>query len=94
MYIIDGIAYAGEAEKSIKVLSARPLENYRLWLRFSTGEVRIFDCTTLFDYPVFQRLKDKETFNGVYVDYGIPVWCDGEIDYCPHTLYENSTPAV
>ena len=93
MYIKDGVAYAGEAPKIIRVLSARPLENYRLWLRFSTGEEKIFDCAALFDFPVFQRLKDKEVFYGVYVDCGIPVLCDGEIDYCPNAMYENSIPA-
>ena len=94
MYIIDGIAHAGEKENTIKVISARPLENYKLWLRFSTGETKIFDCTKLFNFPAFQKLKDKDIFNGVYIDYGIPVWCDGEIDYCPSTLYEESTTIV
>jgi len=90
MYIIDGVAYAGEKEKPIKVISVRPLDDYRLWIRFSTGETKVFDCTKLFEFPVFKRLKNKDVFNNVYVDYGIPVWCDGEIDYCPNTLYENS----
>ena len=90
MYVKDGIAYADEQEQPIKVLSARPLKNYGLWLRFSTGETKIFDCTKLFDFPAFQKLKDEEVFNSVYVDYGFPVWCDGELDICPHTLYEGS----
>jgi len=90
MYIVDGIAYAGEKEKTIKVISARPLDGYKLWLRFSTGETKIFDCAKLINFPAFKRLKDKDVFNGVYIDYGVPVWCDGEIDYCPHTLYEES----
>ena len=82
----------GKLFKPIKVVSVRPLDDYKLWLRFSTGETKVFDCTKLFDFPVFQRLKDKDIFNSVYVDYGIPVWCDGEIDYCPHALYEQSVP--
>ena len=90
MYIINDIAYAGEKEKPIKIISLRPLDNYRLWLRFSTGETKIFDCKQLLDSPAFQRLRDITVFNGVYIDYGIPVWCDGEIDYCPHTIYKNS----
>ena len=90
MYVKDGIAYAENQEKSIKVLSVRPLKNYKLWLRFSTGEERVFDCTKLLEFPAFQRLKDIKTFNGVYIDYGIPVWCDGEIDYCPYALYAES----
>ena len=93
MYIVNDIAYAGELEKPLSVVSVRPLEDYKLWIRFSNGETRIFDCTKLFEYPVFQRLQDKEVFKGVYVDYGIPMWCDGELDYCPDTLYAESVPA-
>ncbi len=44
MYIIDGIAYAGELAKPVKFVSACPLDGWRLKLRFSTGEVKIFDC--------------------------------------------------
>jgi len=90
MYVKDGIAFAGEKEKEIKVLSVRPLDNYRLWLRFSTGETGIFDCAKLLEFPAFQILKDKKIFEDVYVDYGIPTWCDGNLDYCPHTLYAES----
>ena len=93
MYIVNDIAYAGELEKPISVVSVRPLDDYKLWIRFSNGETRVFDCTKLFEYPVFQRLQDKEVFNSVYVDYGIPMWCDGELDYCPDTLYAESVPA-
>ena len=37
MYIIDGIAYAGEKTKPIKVSGVRPLDDFKLWLRFNTG---------------------------------------------------------
>ena len=30
MYIIDGIAYAGEPKSSIKVVVIKPLSNYKL----------------------------------------------------------------
>jgi hypothetical protein len=42
MYILEGIAYAGEIEAPLKVIAARPLEEYKLWLRFSTSEEKIF----------------------------------------------------
>jgi hypothetical protein len=31
-------------------------------------------------------------FKGVYIDYGVPVWNDGDIDIAPETLYEQSVP--
>ena len=43
MYVIDGIAYAGEQQKSIAVKSARPLNDHRVLVSFSNGERRVFD---------------------------------------------------
>ncbi|MDR2945195.1 MAG: DUF2442 domain-containing protein [Candidatus Adiutrix sp.] len=94
MFIIDGIAYAGEASKMPEVVEVRPLNDYTLWLRFSTGEVKIFDVKPLLDRPVFAPLKDVGVFQSVYLDYGVTVWNDGNIDIAPETLYEKSTPAL
>jgi hypothetical protein len=93
MYIVEGIAYAGERAPTVKVCGVRPLENHRLWLRFNTGEARIFDFTALLDQPAFTALNDPNVFNGVYIDYGVTVWENGDIDIAPEFLYENSVPA-
>lgn len=66
------------------------MEDFKLWLRFSTGETKIFDVKPLLDLPVFKPLSDPEVFKGVYIDYGVTVWNDGEIDIAPETLYEQS----
>ena len=44
MYVINGIAYAGEPTPVIKVSGIRPLDDYRLWIRFSTGEEKQYYC--------------------------------------------------
>jgi len=93
MYIKNGIAYAGEETPMLKVNGVRPLENHRLWLRFNTGEARVFDLTPLLSQPAFAPLADINVFKGVYIDYGVPVWNDGDIDIAPETLYEQSVPA-
>lgn len=90
MYILNDIVYAGEPEPVIKVSGVRPLEDFKLWLRFSTGETKIFDVKPLLDMPVFKPLSDPEVFKSVYIDYGVTVWNDGEIDIAPETLYEQS----
>lgn len=90
MYIVDGIAYAGEPSKMIKVVSVRPLDDYKLWIRFNTGETKIFDFKVLLNEPCFVSLQDKDIFNHVYVDYGVTVWNNGEIDIAPEKLYQDS----
>lgn len=90
MYIKDGIAYAGERKSEVRVSGIRPMENHLLWIRFNTGEARIFDFKPLLDAPAFTPLKDEEVFKDVYIDYGIAVWMNGDIDIAPGYLYENS----
>jgi hypothetical protein len=93
MYIVDGIAYAGEATPAVKISGVRPMSEHRLWLRFSNGEARIFDFTPLLKSPAFAKLTDPDVFSGVYIDYGVTVWNNGEIDIAPEYLYSNSVPA-
>jgi len=88
MYIIDNIAYAGEKPQAIKVSGVRALDKHRLWVRFSTGEAKIVDFKPLLDFPAFTPLEDEDLFKDVYIDYGIAVWGNGEIDIAPEALYE------
>ena len=89
MYIKDGIAYAGDPSPAIRAISVRPLEDYSLWVRFTTGETKLFDFAPLLDCPAFLPLKDKSVFDGAYIDYGCVVWDDGNIDIAPEHLYEH-----
>ena len=90
MFVKDGIAYAGEKTPVIKVSGIRPMENHLLWIRFNTGEAKVFDLKPLLDTPAFAPLKDESLFRGVYIDYGVAVWMDGDIDIAPEYLYQNS----
>lgn len=87
MYIVDGIAYAGEQSPALRVCGVRPLDGHILWVRFNNGETRTFDFTPLLNAPAFAPLADDNVFKGVYIDYGVPVWNDGDIDIAPETLY-------
>ena len=89
MYIKDGIAYAGELKPVLRISEVRPMDNYRLWVRFNNNEEKIFDFKPLLNSPAFAPLSDIEIFKGVYIDYGIPVWNNGDIDISPEYLYEN-----
>ena len=92
MYIVNGIAYAGEQKKEIRVCGVKPLPNHRLWLRFSTGETKIYDCTSILSQAAFRPLADEKVFRDVYIDYGVPMWADGDIDISPEKLYLEGTP--
>lgn len=91
MYIKNGIAYAGEQTPPLKVNGVRPLPDYKLWLRFSNGEAKIFDFTEEIKSPAFSPLQDINVFNAVYIDYGCPCWNDGSIDIAPEYLYKKGT---
>ena len=78
------------AEKNVKVSGIRPLKDYKLWIRFQTGEEKIFDFKPLLDAPAFLPLKDEQVFRDVYIDYGVAVWANGDIDISPAYLYENA----
>ena len=93
MYIKNGIAYAGEPQQLMKVSGVCPLDGYKLWIRFINGEAKIFDFSGLLEFPAFSPLKDQNVFRNVYIDYGVPVWDNGNIDIAPEYLYENGVPA-
>lgn len=88
MYVVNGIAYAGEPAPALKICGVRPMADHKLWVRFNTGEAKVFDFKPLLDKPAFAPLADIATFREVYIDYGVAVWCDGDIDISPEALYE------
>lgn len=90
MYIVDGIAIAGDAEKPITLLCVRPLDDYLLQVRFSDGRCGIFDASPLLDAPAFLPLKEKATFDRVYVDFGVPTWMNGDVDIAPEYVYAHT----
>ncbi len=83
------VLHTQENKKTLKISGVRPLDDYMLWARFSTGEAKVFDFKTLLDMPAFSPLRDKKTFEEVYIDYGVAVWNDGEIDIAPEYLYKH-----
>ena len=92
MFIKDCIAYVGDASPALKICGVRPLADWKLWVRFNTGEAKIFDFKPLLDMPAFAPLKNIDLFNQVYIDYGVPVWNDGDIDIAPEKVYRDGIP--
>lgn len=92
MYIVDGIAYAGEASKELAVKDIKILDKMYMLVEFNTGEQRILDATVLLKYPVYQKLQSKEAFMSASVEDGVLVWLDGDIDIGTTTLYNMTLP--
>lgn len=77
-----------------RILSVTPKENYKLQLRYETGETKIFDVSPYIRGSWFGELKEKSYFQSVrLLPGGIGIeWSNGQ-DIAPHELYENSIEA-
>ncbi len=71
------------------VESVRPLAGYKLRLRFTNGQVGVYDCAHLLDFGVFRELSDPQYFRSARVFLGTVAW-PHEQDICPDTLYLDS----
>ena len=72
-----------------RVKKVKPLDDYKLQLTFTNGEVRIFDVKPYLSNGVFRELRNKELFNTVKPALGTVEWKNGQ-DFCPDTLYLQS----
>ncbi len=70
-----------------KVVSIKPLDGFRLWLRFSDGVEGIADLSDLAGQGVFAAWNNPGSFAKASVtEYGAVAW-ENQIDLCPDALY-------
>lgn len=69
----------------VKVISAEPMENYKLKVLLSTGKQGIFDVSPYLDKGVFFELKEREYFRQVKVAFGGIMW-PHEQDFSVETI--------
>ena len=72
----------------VDVIRLRPLEGYKLWLRFTDGSEGVRDLADLIAEggPMVEPLKAPEFFRRVFVELGAPTWPNG-FDLDPVNLY-------
>ena len=58
----------------IKVISAEPIENYKLKILLSNGKKGIFDVSKYLDKGIFRELKEQQYFRQVKVAFGGVMW--------------------
>lgn len=76
-----------------RVAAVRPHDDHTLELRFTNGEIGVFDCRGLLEFGVFRELRNLDYFRQVRVLHGTAVW-PNEQDICPDTLYEDSRKLI
>jgi hypothetical protein len=70
-----------------KIVSVRPLADYRLHLGYDDGVEGDVDLSAQVGKGVFKAWEDKEFFKQVHIgDFGQVEW-PNEIDLCPDALY-------
>ena len=67
----------------------KPLDDYKLLLRFDNDEERIFDVKPYLNDIYFAPLKNTAVFKTVKTNSLTIEWI-GDIDICPDELYFNS----
>ncbi len=75
-----------------RIVEVKPLENLRVWIRFSNGVAGEVDLSDLAGKGVFAAWNDPDFFVQVTVDPETHTlaW-PGGIDLCPDALYEDIT---
>ena len=76
-----------------RVRSVRPLPAKKLFVTFSTGEARIYDCQPLLQEEAFRGLADEAIFQQVHPDpHGYAVIWSDEIDLAESEIWVNGRP--
>ncbi len=72
-----------------KVVEVRPLEGYRLWLRFQDGLSGTVDLSAELWGPMFEPLKDVALFAqaAIHPELDTVTWPNGA-DFAPEFLYK------
>jgi hypothetical protein len=74
------------------VTSVKPLDGYRLFLRFGNGEEKVFDLSPYLSIGKFADLTDPAMFASVSVKFDSIEWAN-HLDIDPEFLYEKSITA-
>ncbi len=73
----------------LSVKSVKPLEEYKLLIKFENNEEKIFDVSPYLSIGKFAELKDLSLFNSVTVSFDTIVWAN-HLDIDPEFLYKKA----
>ena len=73
-----------------RVLEAKALREYYIYIKFKTGEEKVYDMTKCIDeIKYYKKLKDRKYFENVKPRGCTVEWEEGEY-ICPENLYYDS----
>ena len=63
----------------VDVIRLKPLDDHKLWLRFSDGCEGVRDLSDIvkLDGPMVAPLKDPDYFARAFIESGVPTWPNG-----------------
>lgn len=70
-------------------IEVKPLEDYKLYLKFKNNEEKIYDVKRILKNKMFEKLKNVEYFKNVKISGCTIEWKDGE-DIAPENLYNDA----
>lgn len=73
-----------------RVLDVKALREYYIYLKFKTGEEKVYDMTSCIEkIEYYKKLKNRKYFENVKPRGCTVEWEEGE-DVCPENLYYDS----
>ncbi len=68
-------------------IEVRPLDRYRLWVKYSDGVEGVADLSDLVGKGVFALWNDYEEFKKVHIGASGEIAWSEQIDVCPDAIY-------
>ena len=72
---------------NLAVKKVQPTDDYKLFLTFSNGEIRLFDMKPYLKKGIFIELNNFSMFNTAHVSFDTVEWDNGA-DFDPEVLYK------
>jgi len=68
-------------------IEVKPLDNYRLWVKFSDGVEGVVDLSEFVGDGVFALWSDYREFEKVHIGPSGEIAWNDQIDLCPDAIY-------
>ncbi|MCC7354364.1 MAG: DUF2442 domain-containing protein [Anaerolineae bacterium] len=68
-------------------IEVKPLNNYRLWIKYSDGTEGIVDLSDYVGDGVFALWNDYQEFRKVHIGLGGEIAWNDQVDLCPDAIY-------